>query len=38
MLEFNNRRLLNPKHKGDEMNEDASEGSGACGGKSKCKQ
>jgi hypothetical protein len=38
ILGFNSRRLFNPKHEGDETNEGASEGSGACGRKSKCKQ
>jgi hypothetical protein len=36
LLGFNSRRLLNPKHGGDEMNECVSEGSGARGEKSKC--
>jgi hypothetical protein len=37
LLGFSSRRLLNPKHGGDEMNEGVSEGSGARGGKSKYK-
>jgi hypothetical protein len=36
LLGFNSRKLLNPKHGGDEMNECVSEGSGARGEKSKC--